>query len=119
MAVGWMGARFGLRRRHELVRLAGLIDWKRFDEAFGGRYAEKERPGLPTRLMVRLRLRPFRHKRVSEAVWGASIISPRPSESRRPDLIIVNSHRHGKHKLYRSRRYNFATPNTLKRRDHL
>jgi hypothetical protein len=27
--------------RHELVRLAGLIDWKLFDEAFGGLYAEK------------------------------------------------------------------------------
>jgi transposase, IS5 family len=40
--------------RHELVRLAGLIDWKRFDEAFGGLYAEKGRPGLPTRLMVGL-----------------------------------------------------------------
>src|ERR1039457_3818168 len=42
--------------RHELVRLAGLIDWKRFDEAFGGLYAEKGRPGLPTRLMVGLHL---------------------------------------------------------------
>jgi transposase, IS5 family len=40
--------------RHELVRLAGLIDWKRFDEAFGGLYAEKGRSGLPTRLMVGL-----------------------------------------------------------------
>jgi transposase, IS5 family len=36
--------------RHELVRLAGLIEWKRFDEAFGILYAEKGRPGLPTRL---------------------------------------------------------------------
>jgi IS5 family transposase len=42
--------------RHELVRLAGLMDWKRFDEAFGGLYAEKGRPGLPTRLMVGLHL---------------------------------------------------------------
>jgi len=42
--------------RHELVRLAGLIDWSRFDEAFGGLYAEKGRPGLPTRLMVGLHL---------------------------------------------------------------
>ena len=42
--------------RHELVRLAGLIDWKRFDEAFGGLYAERGRPGLPTRLMVGLHL---------------------------------------------------------------
>jgi transposase, IS5 family len=42
--------------RHALVRLAGLIDWKRFDEAFGGLCAEKGRPGLPTRLMVGLHL---------------------------------------------------------------
>ncbi len=42
--------------RHELVRLAELIDWKRFDDAFGGLYAEKGRPGLPTRLMVGLHL---------------------------------------------------------------
>jgi len=42
--------------RHELARLAGLIDWKRFDEAFGPLYAEKGRPGLPTRLMVGLHL---------------------------------------------------------------
>jgi len=42
--------------RHELVRLAGLIDWERFDEAFGDLYAEKGRPGLPTRLMVGLHL---------------------------------------------------------------
>jgi IS5 family transposase len=40
--------------RHGLVRLAGLIAWKRFDEAFGTLYAEKGRPGLPTRLMVGL-----------------------------------------------------------------
>jgi IS5 family transposase len=32
--------------RHKLVRLARLIDWKRFDEAFGGLYAEKVR--IPT-----------------------------------------------------------------------
>src|SRR5271154_3657350 len=42
--------------RHELVRLAGLIDWRRFDDAFGELYAQKGRPGLPTRLMVGLYL---------------------------------------------------------------
>ncbi len=42
--------------RHKLFRLAGLIDWKRFDEAFGGLYAEKGRPGLPTQLRVGLHL---------------------------------------------------------------
>src|ERR1700738_377725 len=43
--------------RHEFVRLTKLIDWKRFDEAFGDLYAEKGRPGLPTRLMVGLHMR--------------------------------------------------------------
>ena len=42
--------------RHELVWLAGLIDWRRLDEAFGMLYAENGRPGLPTRLMVGLHL---------------------------------------------------------------
>src|SRR3954449_9016107 len=42
--------------RHPLVQLAGLIDWARFDEAFGSLYAETGRPGLPTRLMVGLHL---------------------------------------------------------------
>ena len=42
--------------RHELVRLAGLIDWRRFDEAFGTLYAENGRPGPPTRLMAALHL---------------------------------------------------------------
>jgi len=43
--------------RHELVRLAMLIDWNRFDAAFGGLYVDKTgRPGLPTRLMVGLHL---------------------------------------------------------------
>lgn len=42
--------------RHELLRLAGLIDWQRFDHAYGALYAERGRPGLPTRLMVGLHL---------------------------------------------------------------
>lgn len=43
--------------RHELVRLARLIDWQRFEEAFGSLYVERKgRPGLPTRLMVGLHL---------------------------------------------------------------
>jgi IS5 family transposase len=44
-------------RRHPLVRLAGLIDWERFAEAFGPLYRDGVgRPGLPTRLMVGLHL---------------------------------------------------------------
>ena len=42
--------------RHELVRLAALVDWSRFDHAYGTLYAERGRPGLPTRLMVGLHL---------------------------------------------------------------
>ena len=36
---------------HPLVKLAGLIDWSRFDAAFGRFYTQKGRPGLPTRLI--------------------------------------------------------------------
>ena len=35
-----------LDQRHELVRLGALIDWNRFDEAFGPLYRDKiGRPG--------------------------------------------------------------------------
>ena len=43
-------------QRHDLVRLAALIDWARFDGEYGALYAEEGRPGLPTRLMVGLHL---------------------------------------------------------------
>ena len=43
-----------LDQRHELVRLAGLIDWQGFACAFGRFYRELGRPGKPTRLMVGL-----------------------------------------------------------------
>lgn len=39
---------------HPLIKLAGLIDWSRFDEAYGRFYHEKGRPGLSTRLMAGL-----------------------------------------------------------------
>jgi len=43
--------------RHELVRLAKLIDWKSFEDAFGALYDENRgRPALPTRLMAGLHL---------------------------------------------------------------
>ncbi|PRX31875.1 transposase, IS5 family [Meinhardsimonia xiamenensis] len=42
---------------HELIRLAALIDWERFDDAFGAYYhPAKGRRGLRTRLMVGLHL---------------------------------------------------------------
>jgi IS5 family transposase len=43
--------------RHELVRLAKLIDWKRFEDALGGVYDENRgRPALPTRMLAGLHL---------------------------------------------------------------
>lgn len=41
---------------HALVKLAKLIDWTRFDEAYDRLYLEKGRPGLSTRLMAGLHL---------------------------------------------------------------
>jgi transposase, IS5 family len=45
-----------LDQRHALLRLAGLINWSRFEQEYGALYAEHGRPGLPTRLMVGLHL---------------------------------------------------------------
>ena len=39
---------------HPLVKLAGVINWSRFDEAFGCFYRPIGRPAKPTRLMVGL-----------------------------------------------------------------
>jgi transposase, IS5 family len=39
-----------LDHRHELFRLAGLIDWAGFDQAFGRFYRPLGRPAKPTRL---------------------------------------------------------------------
>jgi transposase, IS5 family len=43
-----------LDQRHELFRLADLIDWDRFDHEFGRFYRPLGRPAKPTRLMVGL-----------------------------------------------------------------
>ena len=42
--------------RHELVRLAELIDWPRLEAHFAPYYKEAGRPGLPIRLLVGLHL---------------------------------------------------------------
>ena len=41
-------------RRHELVRLSGLIDWQRFEEAWGDAFCEHGRPAIATRLIAGL-----------------------------------------------------------------
>lgn len=42
--------------RHELVRLGEVVDWSRFEAAFGPLYVDKGRPALPVRLMVGLHI---------------------------------------------------------------
>ena len=41
-------------RRHELARLAALIDWERFDREWGEAFCEHGRPAIATRLIVGL-----------------------------------------------------------------
>jgi IS5 family transposase len=66
-----------LDERHELVRLAKLIDWDRFDEAFGRLYVEKTgRPGLPTRLMAGLHLLQHAKGLSDDAVCAAWLENP-------------------------------------------
>jgi IS5 family transposase len=64
-------------RRHPLVRLAGLIDWGRFETTFGPLYAETVgRPGLPTRLMVGLHMIKHMDGLSDEAVCARYLDSP-------------------------------------------
>ena len=66
-----------LDERHELVRLAKLIDWERFDEAFGQLNVEhKGRPGLPTRLMAGLHLLQHAKGLSDDAVCAAWLENP-------------------------------------------
>ncbi len=63
--------------RHPLVRLAGLIDWARFEAAFGPLYTDAiGRPGLPTRLMVGLHLVKHMDGLSDEAVCARFLDSP-------------------------------------------
>ena len=62
--------------RHELVRLAQLIDWRMFETAFGPLYAEVGRPGLPTRLLVGLHLLKHIYNLSDEAVCAGWVENP-------------------------------------------
>ena len=61
---------------HPLVKLAGLIDWSRFEAAFGKFYTQKGRPGLPTRLMVGLHLLKHMEGLSDEAVCAKWVENP-------------------------------------------
>jgi IS5 family transposase len=62
--------------RHPLMRLAGLIDWGRFEAEFGTLYTDGGRPGLPTRLMVGLHLLKHMDGLSDEAVCARYLDSP-------------------------------------------
>src|SRR5919202_2583107 len=62
--------------RHPLVGLAKLIDWGRFEAAFGSLYTDGGRPGLPTRLMVGLHLLKHMDGLSDEAVCTRYLDSP-------------------------------------------
>jgi IS5 family transposase len=62
--------------RHELVRLAALVDWRFFDERFEPLYAGTGRPGVPTRLMVGLHLLKHLHGLSDEAVCERWVCDP-------------------------------------------
>ena len=62
--------------RHALARLAGLIDWGRFEAEFGALYTDGGRPGLPTRLMVGLHLLKHMDGLSDEAVCARYLDSP-------------------------------------------
>ena len=63
--------------RHPLVRLAGLIDWGRFEAEFGPLYTDGiGRPGLPTRLMAGLHLLKHMDGLRDEAVCARYLDSP-------------------------------------------
>lgn len=61
---------------HALVKLAGLIDWSRFDAAYGQFYHEKGRPGLSTRLMAGLHLLKHMEGLSDEAVCARWVENP-------------------------------------------
>lgn len=61
---------------HALVKLARLIDWSRFDVAFGRFYHEKGRPGLSTRMMAGLHLLKHMEGLSDEAVCARWVENP-------------------------------------------
>jgi len=59
------------------VRLAGLVEWSRFEAEFGALYTDAiGRPGLPTRLMVGLHLLKHMDGLSDETVCARYLDSP-------------------------------------------
>ena len=62
--------------RHELLKLAKLIDWERLDREFGALYAERGRPGVPTRLLAGIHLLKHMKGVSDEAVCAMWVENP-------------------------------------------
>jgi len=63
--------------KHRLVRLAELIEWERFETAFGPLYHDTTgRPGKPTRLMVGLTYLKHTYNLSDEAVCERWVENP-------------------------------------------
>ena len=63
--------------RHELVILAGKVDWKKFEEKFGASFSDDMgRPALPTRLMVGLQYLKYLHNESDENVVQRFLENP-------------------------------------------
>ncbi len=63
--------------RHELVRLAGILNWSRFDETFGALYCPDQGcPGKLTRLMVGLESLQQMYRLSDEAVVAHWVENP-------------------------------------------
>lgn len=66
-----------LDRRHELFRLAGIIDWSALDGVFGTLYCEEQgRPGVPTRVMVGLHFLKHMYDESDESVVAKFVENP-------------------------------------------
>jgi len=80
----WTGAQDMFRARldqiinlkHELVRLAGEIDWAWIDAELAGCFSEEGRPGLTTRFMVGLLLLKHIHGLSDEEVCARWVYDP-------------------------------------------
>lgn len=62
--------------RHELVLLAGKIDWQRFDNAFAPLFSDIGQPALPTRLMVGLNILKYMHNLSDPEVCARWVENP-------------------------------------------
>lgn len=63
--------------KHELVRLAGLVDWKQIGENLGSVYSDGPgQPPLPTRLMVGLAILKHMHNLSDEALASRWLENP-------------------------------------------